>query len=131
MHRTASYNKKIIHFKMWTVPRLRKCSICDYVIQYTSPTVWSVYSCLILVGFESKMKVIKTHILPILTITNCLLIFGLLLLSGQLDFHCGFLILVYGHVVTIGKQKEKHWKDPISWYWVSHLSRFKEPVIFS
>lgn len=76
------------------------------MVQYTRPTVWSVYSCLILVGFETKMKVIKTHILAILTITNCLLIFGLLLLSAQLDFHSGLLILVYDHVVTIGKQRE-------------------------
>lgn len=76
------------------------------LIQYTSSTIWSVYSYLILVGLENKMKVVKTHISALHTITNWLLIFGLL--SGQLDFYNAFLILVCSHVVTIGKHKEKH-----------------------
>lgn len=92
---------------MLTVPRLRHFLYVT-LIQYAGTTIWSVYSCLILVGLENKMKVIKTHISAMHTITNCLLIFGPLLLSGQLDIYNRFLILVCSHVVTIGKHKEKH-----------------------
>lgn len=43
-------------------------------------------------------------------ITNCLLTLGFL--SGQLDFHNGFLSLAWGNVITMGKQKRKHSRDP-------------------
>lgn len=80
-----------------------------FVTQYKSSKIRSVYSRLILVGVENKMKAIKTHILTTQIITNSLLVLSVLPLFRQLDFHNGFLSFVWGTVITMGKQR-KHSK---------------------